>query len=50
MVQENRDKQIYNTKMCIYCVNKDKCDKNKFRVFVYENKLVMSCSGYGQKI
>lgn len=50
MIKENKDKQTYNTKMCIYCENRQTCDKNKFKVYVYENKTVMTCTQYKQQI
>lgn len=42
----NRDKEVYNSTICIYCKNKDICDLNKFIVKVYRDKVSMKCREY----
>lgn len=49
MKQENRDKEIYNSKICEFCKNKDKCDKNKFMVYVVQGNVTMRCPSYEYK-
>lgn len=42
----DQDKQTYNDNVCIYCQSKDTCNKNKFKVLVYNDKTTMRCDGY----
>ena len=43
---KNRDKQIYNNKICISCKNKDNCDKNKFNTFIFKDRISIRCEEY----
>lgn len=45
-MKENKDKEVYNSKICIYCKNKDHCNKNLFTVFVIKDKVTMKCVKY----
>ena len=45
-MKQNRDKEVYNSKICIYCKNQDICDKNCFGVFVVRDKVTMRCPKY----
>lgn len=47
-MKENRDsdKELYNSKMCIYCTHRDDCNKNLFNVFVFRDKVTMNCPRY----
>ena len=45
-MKENRDKEIYNSKICIYCKNRDHCSKDLFGVFVIRDKVTMRCPKY----
>lgn len=43
----DRDKEVYNDKVCILCKNKDICNKNRFKAFTQrDGKVVMRCSFY----
>ena len=46
----NNDKEVFNSRICTYCTKRDKCDKNKFTVFVYNEKVTMRCSGYDYEL
>lgn len=45
-MKQDRDKEVYNSKICIYCKNQDICDKNRFGVFVVGDKVTMRCPKY----
>lgn len=34
----NKDKEVYNSIVCVKCVNRNVCDKNKFKVYVVGRK------------
>lgn len=42
----NRDKEVYNSKMCIYCKLRESCNKDLFSVFVVRDKVTMRCAKY----
>ena len=42
----NRDKEVYNSSICIYCKNKNICDQNNFTVRVYRDRISMNCRDY----
>lgn len=42
----NRDKEVYNSKICKFCKNYDKCNKDNFKVFVFRDKISMRCAKY----
>ena len=43
---KNRDKEIYNDRICKYWDNCNSCNKNKFTVYTINDKTVMRCSSY----
>lgn len=43
---DNKDKQIYNSRICEFCTKKNKCDKNRFSVYVMSSGLTMRCDDY----
>ena len=45
-MKQNRDKEVYNSKICIYCKNQEICDKSCFGVFVVRDKVTMRCPKY----
>lgn len=40
------DKEVYNSKICIYCKHYNECSKNKFKVYVFNDKVSMRCIDY----
>lgn len=44
--KKDSDKEIYNSKVCVWCKHKDDCNKNLFNVFVFRDKVSMNCPRY----
>lgn len=45
---ENKDKELYNSKVCCFCKNNLTCNKNKFNVYVYHDKTTFRCAFYNK--
>lgn len=45
-MNDNNDKKIYNSSICVWCTHKNECSQNKFSVFVYRDQISMRCPSY----
>lgn len=46
MNQRNKEKEIYNTKICSYCVKNNTCNHDKFRTIIVADKTTIKCNEY----
>lgn len=42
----DKDKEIYNSRICKYCEYNNVCSKDKYKVFTFAGKVTMRCKDY----
>lgn len=48
-MMSDSDKEVYKQKICKYCENNKTCNKDKFKVFVINDRTTMRCHSYVYK-